>query len=104
MSVINYNGVLFADDICMPVFGYLLQWGDKSMSFVIMYRPVENKPYEGVRELQAIDVQGDEPQWNWRKSLDIHDLYVEAEEQSYSGKESGFIIPTWVDILDLSTC
>ncbi len=103
-ELINMDGAQFADEIAMPIFGYFLKWADKSMSFVIMYCPDEHKLYEGIRELQAIDVRGDEPAWNWRRHLNIDNLYAEAEEQSYSGKESGLIIPTWVNILDLSTC
>jgi hypothetical protein len=103
-ETITMNGDVFADEVVMPVFRYFLRWAGKSMSFLIMYRPVENRVYQGTRELQTVDVRGDEPAWNWRRRLDIDDLYAETEEQSYAGKESGIIIPTWIDIVDRYAC
>jgi hypothetical protein len=103
-EIITMNGDVFADEVAMPVFRYFLRWAGKSMSFLIMYRPVENQVYQGTRELQTVDVRGDEPAWNWRRRLDIGDLYAEAEEQSYLGKESGIMIPTWIDIVDRYAC
>lgn len=103
-ETISMNGDVFADEVVMPVFRYFLRWAGKSMSFLIMYRPVENRLYQGTRELQTVDVRGDEPAWNWRRRLDIGDLYAEAEEQSYLGKESGIMVPTWIDIVDRYAC
>ncbi len=103
-EIITMNGEVFADEVVMPVFRYFLRWAGKSMSFLIMYRPVENRVYQGTRELQTVDVRGDEPAWNWRRRLDIGDLYAEAEEQSYLGKESGIMVPTWIDIVDRYAC
>jgi|GEM_PF-3667314 hypothetical protein len=103
-ELVNIDGAVFADDFFMPIFRYFLRWTGKSMSFLIMYRPVENRVYQGTRELQTVDVRGDEPAWNWRKYLSIDNLYAEAEEQSYSGKEGGIIVPTWIDMIDRYAC
>ena len=102
-ELVNINGDVFADEVVMPVFRYFLRWAEKFISFLIMYRSVEDHVYEGAHELQIVDVYGDEPEWNWLRQLNIDNLYAEAEVQSYAGKETGVIIPTWLSFPDLHT-
>ena len=70
------------------------------MTFVMMYVPVEHRLAEGIRELRAVEVLGDEPTWSWREYLDVDSLYAETEDQFDSGKDHGEIVPPWISLFD----
>lgn len=84
-----------------PKFRYSLEWGEQSMSFVLSSEHGQNESADGIRWLETNDVQGDEPSWDWRRHLDIESLYYETEDEYLSGRKSGEIVPTWLNVSKL---
>ena len=84
-----------------PKFRYLLEWGENSMSFVLSFERSHDESGDKIRRLETNDVQGDEPSWDWRARLDIHSLYYETEDEYLSGRKSGEIVPTWLNMSKL---
>jgi len=82
-------------------FRYALEWGEKSMSFVLSFEPGQDEAANGIRWLETNDVQGDEPSWDWQGHLDIRSLYYETEDESLSGRKNGEIVPTWLNMSKL---
>ncbi len=83
-----------------PKFRYSLEWGEKSMSFVLSFEPGQDAG-DKIHWLRTNDVQGDEPSWDWREHLDIESLYYETEDEYLSGRKSGEIVPTWLNMSKL---
>jgi hypothetical protein len=86
-----------------PRFRYSLEWGEESMSFVLSFQLGQGESGGAIRRLETIDIQGDEPSWDWRKHLDIKSLYYETEDEYLSGRKNGEIIPTWLNMSKLIT-
>ena len=61
-----------------PKFRYSLEWGEKSMSFVLSFQPGRDGSGGAIRRLETTDIQGDEPSWDWQRHLDIKSLYYET--------------------------
>jgi hypothetical protein len=85
----------------IPKFRYSLEWGEESMSFVLSFQPGRDQSGSAIPRLETNDIQGDEPSWDWQRHLDIASLYHETEDEYRSGRKSGEIVPTWLNMSKL---